>query len=108
LPKNKTPSPTTQEALLSADQPVTINDSALSIVAQMARTLTPLSASLWLKELAIALRSEPIQPVDDGAVVRKARELLKTGRFKRCSDLVVQDGAHHQEPKHYTPHNKRV
>jgi hypothetical protein len=73
---------------MPAEQPISLSDEALTAVCQMCRPLAAPARSAFLEALAAALAGEP-QPAGDGAVFRHARALLRTGRFGRASEYLV-------------------
>jgi hypothetical protein len=84
--------------------PVCVSDEAATQICQMARTLEPPAQLAFMAALAAELRDE-LPPVGDGVVCRRARALLRTGRYQRAGAFVLDTsigrnlGAHHYKPR---------
>jgi hypothetical protein len=77
--------------------PIGLSDEALTLIMRLTAPLVPDGRVAFVDDLAALLRSEP-QPPGDGAVYRHARELLRSGRYKR-SDLYAI-GVGNAAPRH--------
>jgi hypothetical protein len=69
-------------------RPLSLSDSQLTTVMQLAGPLAPPDRSAFLAALAQRLQHEP-QPLGDGTIHRAACELLTTGRYQRSAAVAV-------------------
>jgi hypothetical protein len=74
--------------------PISLSDDAMTNVMRLVAPLLPHDRTAFMQALAALLRSEPVQPPNDGVVHRHCRHLLRTGLYKRQDWLMTAGGWH--------------